>query len=66
MLEIEAIVSIKKFKIAILHPQLSLTTEPLQILHVWVTPSNNYFTSIAGKTKSNTKFSPKHTDYLPI
>ena len=27
---------------------------------------NNYFTSIAGKTKSSIKFSPKHyTDYLP-
>ena len=25
---------------------------------------NNYFTSIAEKTKSNIKFSPKHTDYL--
>ena len=26
---------------------------------------NNYFTSIAEKKKSNIKFSPKHTNYLP-
>ena len=36
-------------------------TDPRALINVF----NNYFTSIAEKTKSNIKFSPKHyTDYL--
>ena len=45
--------------------QLSLITEPIQTLQLWVNVLNNYFTSIAKKTNPNIKFLSKHhTDYL--
>ena len=62
---IKTIISIKNITITIPHStecNNKTITDPTAKSNVF----NNYFTSIADKTKPNIKFSPKHyTDYLP-
>ena len=60
---IKTIISIKNITTTIPHSiefNNRTITDPTTMSNVF----NNYFTSIAEKTKSNIKFSPKHTDYL--
>ena len=61
---IKTIISIRNIATAIPHSiefNNRTITDPTTMSNVF----NNYFTSIAEKTKSNIKFSPKHyTDYL--
>ena len=62
--EITTIVSIKNITATVPHStefNNKIITDPTAMSNVF----NNYFTSIAKKTNSNIKFSPKHyTDYL--
>ena len=62
--KLEAIISIKNITATVAHSiefNNKTITDPKAVINVF----NNYFTSIAKKTNSNIKFSPKHyTDYL--
>ena len=60
---IKTIISIRNIATAIPHSiefNNRTITDPTAMSNVF----NTYFTSITEKTKSNIKFSPKHTDYL--
>ena len=61
---IKTIISVKNITATIPHSiefKNRTITDPTAMSNVF----NNYFTSIAEKKKSNIKFSPKHTNYLP-
>ena len=61
---IKTIISIKNITTTIPH-SIEFNNRPITDPTAMSNVFNNYFTSIAEKKKSNIKFSPKHTNYLP-